>query len=70
MEQSVILHCRQADVNLFKEILHSVINNYQEIIGDDIEIAFRRENHLSFTLCNGIEIIALFGHIVNRQFAD
>uniref|UniRef100_A0A1A9UVL1 Uncharacterized protein n=1 Tax=Glossina austeni TaxID=7395 RepID=A0A1A9UVL1_GLOAU len=52
-------------------MLPSVINNYQEIVGDDIEIAFDRESHLSSTLCKGIEIIALSGRTVaNRQFVD
>uniref|UniRef100_A0A1B0BUD9 Uncharacterized protein n=1 Tax=Glossina palpalis gambiensis TaxID=67801 RepID=A0A1B0BUD9_9MUSC len=59
MQQSAILRSRQTDVDLFKEILPSVINNYQEIIGDDIEIAFDRENHLSSISCIGNEVIAL-----------
>uniref|UniRef100_A0A1A9ZHJ1 V-type proton ATPase subunit E n=1 Tax=Glossina pallidipes TaxID=7398 RepID=A0A1A9ZHJ1_GLOPL len=63
MEKSVILRCRQADVDLIKEILPSVINYYKDIIGDDIEIAVDRDNHLSSNLCGGIEIIALNGRV-------
>lgn len=71
MEQSVILRCRQADVDLIKEILPSVINYYKDIIGDDIEIAVDRDNHLSSNLCGGIEIIALNGRVkVNQEMKE
>jgi len=63
MEPLVYLRCRQVDVDLVREILPQVINQYKQQMERECQIQIDQENFLPPDTCGGVELIACNGRI-------
>ncbi|XP_061195186.1 V-type proton ATPase subunit E-like [Saccostrea echinata] len=63
IEASVVLRCRQSDVDLVKESLPSAVQQYKEATGNDVSISIDTDNFLGSDVSGGVELLAQTGKI-------
>ncbi|XP_062616098.1 V-type proton ATPase subunit E-like [Saccostrea cucullata] len=63
IEASVVLRCRQNDVDLVKESLPSAVRQYKEATGNDVSITIDTDNFLGNDVSGGVELLAQSGKI-------
>lgn len=63
LEETVIIRCRQADVQLVKDVLSNAIRSYKETTKKEVRLAVDTESFLPADIAGGVELSAQRGKI-------